>query len=532
MPHPTVRSASLGRGLVVLVSAMLATVSTAAPSGARATAISVPLSPCVDRDNGSPVITDVSLDHRVVDVRRHAAAVHVTVTAHDTGGPGHRTGIRGGYVGLENDDAEYTESRLRSIGNHRFVATFVFPAHAGSQYWFLSTGLHDRAGNAAGMSDRSLDRAGFPSWIGIRSSGRLTMALHGFTFGARTVDTRRHAVSVRVGARVSSDARLAGARLSAQPVKGHGRLTASLHAVRGSNGLFRGRLRVPRWQGTGTWRLSLTARTASNPTESWTFGPRQLAGHHLRASFDMLSGTDTRPVKLLGLSGAPGTVDATTSAGSEAFTLHLADARSGVARVEVRTEADGDSGLGTFSSEAVLHRTGGSAGDGTWTGEAVVPVCRSYPGTWSWWVTAWDAAGNRHIWRPSALRQIGLPSTFDMLAADHAAPDFVAGKRQRILTVTFEDDVVGISNRSVQVYRGPEMINDFEWTSPSPPRNGTWACQDKDGMTTDCRVGPVRTAVFTPADGKPFDTVLLNPDHSLGVRDLAGNAYDHDARRL
>jgi hypothetical protein len=51
-----------------------------------------------------------------------------------------------------------------------------------------------------------------------------------------------------------------------------------------------------------------------------------------------------------------------------------------------------------------------------------------------------------------------------------------------------------------------------------------WTCADVFGSPTSCASGTVRRAAFTPAaptTGQLF--VLLNPEHTLGVTDLAGN---------
>ena len=66
--------------------------------------------------------------------------------------------------------------------------------------------------------------------------------------------------------------------------------------------------------------------------------------------------------------------------------------------------------------------------------------------------------------------------------------------------------------------------------------SGTWACTTADGVPVDCVNGPVREARFTPA--APFPVyheegtvygpqwhVSLNPEHFLGVTDLAGNPF-------
>lgn len=58
---------------------------------------------------------------------------------------------------------------------------------------------------------------------------------------------------------------------------------------------------------------------------------------------------------------------------------------------------------------------------------------------------------------------------------------------------------------------------------------GTWACKTVGGVTTSCATGQVRTASFTPTSSFTASTnhyIELNPEHQLGVTDLAGNPFD------
>jgi uncharacterized lipoprotein NlpE involved in copper resistance len=80
------------------------------------------------------------------------------------------------------------------------------------------------------------------------------------------------------------------------------------------------------------------------------------------------------------------------------------------------------------------------------------------------------------------------------------------------VTLDFTEDVVGVDNTTV-----------------SFGRDGTWACTDASEAPTNCLTGAVRHASFTPAS--PFDNgayyyLQLNPNHTLGLTDLAGNPFD------
>lgn len=523
MTHPSI--IALGRRVSALTTtALLAAMAQTVPAGAAAIA-SVPLSPCYSSDNGGPVITRVSVDHPVVDVRHHAQTLHVYVDAHDTGGPGVPTGVAGGSVALEDDDATFFHHPLVRKGHGHWVATFRFAENSPSDTWFLYINLHDRADNAGGISWSELPDAGWPSSVTVRSGREyITASVRGVTFGPRLVDTRRSAVVVPVRARVNSSTPVAKVWMIAHETHGHHRVIASLERARGNaGGVFRGRFVIPRWQSDGAWRLSVQPVF---PPWTRTFGPSYLARHHLRHSFRVLSRTDEREPRLLAATATPGTLDVRTVAGSVHYAFVTSDRGSGVARVRVQLRQ------WPFDITTELSRASSSGGSTTWSGAGRITPCRAVSGTWKARVTVWDKAGNRSSYGPSALAGLGWAGV-DVVAGDHLVPGVTAVRNHKDpMVVTFSEDVVGISTESVHVYRGPQMINDFFWSEPSPPRPGTWSCSDGNGAVVDCVTGPVRRATFTPSTDKRFDEIQLNPDHQLAVRDLAGNPYDREVRRV
>jgi hypothetical protein len=518
-------SGSLGRGLTLLITAVVVVSALdAAPASSRE-ADTVPLSPCYSSDNGSPVVTRVSVDHPVVDVRHHAQTLHVYVDAHDTGGPGPRTGIAGGSVALEDDDAVFFHHRLVHQGGGRWVATFRFAENAPSDTWYFYISLHDRADNSGGLSYSQLRGKGWPNSVTVRSDRRfISAAVRGLTFRPRVVDTRRAAVVVPVRARVSSSSRVARVRLIAEEAHGDRRVVATLARARGKAGvLFHGRLVIPRWQSRGMWRLSVQAVF---PPWASTFGPSYLAKHHLRHRFRVLSRTDERAPKLVSLTATPSPLDVEAAPGSVHYASAVFDRKSGVSRIRVELER------WNFHITTELSRTGRAGATSTWSGAGRITPCHSVSGTWKGRVTIWDTAGNRRSYRSSSLAALGWPGV-EVVAGDHRAPQFSAVRnRKDPMVVTFSEDVVGISTESVHVYRGSQMINDFLWSDPSRPRPGTWSCVDGIGTVVDCVTGPVRTATFTPSTDKRFNEIMLNPDHQLAVRDLAGNPYDHEVRSV
>jgi hypothetical protein len=94
------------------------------------------------------------------------------------------------------------------------------------------------------------------------------------------------------------------------------------------------------------------------------------------------------------------------------------------------------------------------------------------------------------------------------------------------VTVNFSENVNGISGSSAVV-----GLFDFTTSSVGTPVPGAWACFNSTNVSTSCATGNVRHAKFTPSSALTPTTqyvVALNPEHSLGVRDLAGNPFHRD----
>jgi hypothetical protein len=137
-----------------------------------------------------------------------------------------------------------------------------------------------------------------------------------------------------------------------------------------------------------------------------------------------------------------------------------------------------------------------------------------------------DAAGNWRTYESADLANLGGQSSIEVLAGDHVVGGASAEKLSTgVVVVTFSEDVVGISTDSVDLYRGARFTRVVH--SDRTPVPGSWTCLDAAAATVDCLTGPVRTATFTPSTDARFNTVELNPEHELAVRDLAGNPYDH-----
>jgi hypothetical protein len=514
---------SLARRLTVLTMTVL--LAGTAQTSAATTAPTVPLTPCVSTDNGDPVLRGVALDHRVLDTRDHAHALHVTVRARDTGGPGPAVGLAGGSVGLETDEGAFVSRRLHAGPDGTWKAAFSFPSHVGTTKWFLSASLVDQAGNTTDYSDAELRTLGLPSFVTVRSGPWRSPGFASLRFGRGPVDTRRH--DARLPVRAVMTAWVPVGRVSLTASDGHGHhATATLRQVPRRPRVLRGHWLIQRFQTTRSWRVTSGVVTSTSPDFAFLVGAAELlrAGAH---AFRVVSGPDdaTAPT-LLSFGSTPAQVDVTDSSQGITSTLVATDARSGVARVTLTHFLAQDPF--EFRRVTSLHLTSGRGGHGTWTGTDVLEPCDASAGVWKTEIDAWDVSGNHLRLKPGDLDARGWPSLTSVVGADHVLGFPSASTDDRLaVTVRFPEPVTGIDEASVTVFQSPQMINDFEWSEPGPPVAGSWACQDALGDATDCATGTVTIAVFTVSGTGPWDSVELNPDHQLSVRDLDGNPFDH-----
>ena len=94
--------------------------------------------------------------------------------------------------------------------------------------------------------------------------------------------------------------------------------------------------------------------------------------------------------------------------------------------------------------------------------------------------------------------------------------------------MTFSETVNGITSTSIVVHRLVGNGDVFTSTEVTP---GTWACRNGSAAVVNCETGRVRTARFTPTHPLAASSdysVVLNPEFSLGVTDLAGNPFRRD----
>lgn len=504
MPARTARTLAALAVLALPLGALTAPPAYAAP---------VALSSCTNPDNGDPVVSAATVSTAALDTRSVAQTVDLTVTATDTGGPGAASGVASVTAQLWTTDLsvapEDPVAMTRALDG-RWHATLVVPRAVRPGTYQPHLVVTDAAGNGVAYGGGT-DRPLADTDVAVRSV-RDTVAprvvrLH---LGRTKVDTRTEAKRVLATVRVV-DA-VAGVK-RVLLVAGSGRRSASLflHRVRGTDhdGVWRGRITVPRYLGDVTWHVQeLTVVDKVVNVRRYTYRLLGRLSSLLEADRVIVvrsTGDSTAP-SAAGTTVTPGTVDVRGGDQQVVVRVRASDVASPVTAVAARL-LDPEHSDGVVDVD--LHRVSGAPRDGWWEGTATVPHC-GVAGTWTTQVTVTDSADrSRQYFR-------GLP-VLQVVAGDNATAavvrTFDANGR---LVLDFAEDVTGITPVSAPV-RSLGDVGDVV---------GTWTCTDVTGASVSCATGALRRATFAPhptiaAVGQLV--VVLNPEHSLGVTDLAGN---------
>ncbi len=504
MPPRTTRSLAVMAGLTLPFALLTAVPSYAAP---------VALSDCVSADNGDPTVTAAAVSRTALDTRSGPQSVDLAVSATDTGGPGAASGVASisaqlwapGYHVAPEDPVDMT---LGSDGS--WHTTLVVPRGVRPGVYQPHLVVVDRAGNGVaygGGTERALPGTQVTVSSTEDSTRPRLTRLH---LSRKKVDTRTAAARVRVVAR-ATDGGAGVSRVLVTTGDGRRSAQAMLHRVGGTgqNGKWRGRFTVPRFLGNGTWKVTHVA-VVDSVVNVRGYTARKLARldtrRHVDRTIRVRSRVDRTSPTAGGLSITPGAVD--VRGGDQQVTLRVraADTTSPVAAVRVRLldPATSDEWIDTE-----LQRVPGGARDGWWQATLTMPRC-SIAGTWTSQIRVTDSADR------SRQYLSGLP-TLEVVAADHLVPQVVrADHSSGQVVLDFSEDVTGITGASAPVHA----------QSDGSDVAGSWVCADAAGATVSCGSGALRRATFTPHPTVvPVGavSVVLNPEHSLGVTDLAGN---------
>jgi hypothetical protein len=509
---------SSGLALCALVSASL--VPLAASSAEAAT-----VNRCWSTDNGDPRLDAMAFTPHSVGPTRGGNVVTFAIKAHDTGGPGPRTGLKFVKVRLVRHGLRRGASLERN-GSGTWVGAVKIPRWNANGRWHVQhVRLGDRVGQVATYSTQHLTELGLPTTLSVRSHRDTTPPkLTGFGFWPGAVNTTKSTKTITIKATASDTG--SGVR-SIIAIAGTGssqvepRAVAHLRKVSGST--WGGTLRIPQWAGTSRWHVRFVGvgdRARNSAGYRW----QDLNSLGFRHNFDVTSRGDGVAPIAESLS-APHTVNVQTRSKSLAVTVRAGDVKAegrpsrgvGVASVYVRFNSAAHF-FAHFYAAKRLVLTSGTKQDGVWKGKVVIRWCHSEPGDWFAHVTVRDVVGN---WRRYTFRRFLTAE-----AADHLVPEasvqFNGTTYTNPVTIDFNEAVNGISDTSVPLRKFDSLKN-------GPIIPGSWVCTDASNGATSCADGMVRHATFIPTvDLEPgvHYAFVLNPEHSLGVTDLAGNPFD------
>jgi hypothetical protein len=478
----------------------------------------VALNDCAGSDNGDPVVTGLELSPRTVDVTRGAKVVTIAVNAEDTGGPGPATGIAA--VSARLGSGPSTSTSLRAVSPGRWEGRFrLAPGGRLTGTQPVSVSLLDRSdGGGVTVTSDELAAAGLPHELRVKDRNapdRRRPQLVAMSLSRTSVDTRARERTVVVRARLRDALSGVGGGLVSSEV---GQARLRLASGSRADGEWKARLTVGRWVGTRTARIYVVRvfDRAGNRHHYTTTGLQRRGLPH---RFDVVARTDDGPPSPTLVSAPPATLDVRTADVSFPVRFRVVDDASGVAAV--RGLVVGVEGSPSAGPPAPLSRVTGSARDGVWEGTVTVSRCLATTGDWFLQARATDVRGSFRT-RTFTGAPVAVTAS-DRSPAYPVRGGVVTWGPPTQLRVDFAEDVVGLSATSAVLRR-----TTFRPTHRVETVSGSWTCQDASGSPSDCVTGPVRSAVATlgqqPAAGASYD-VVLNPEHVLDVRDLAGNPY-------
>lgn len=465
-------------------------------------AAAAPLNPCVNPDNGRPVVEEVTVTPTTVDVTDGPQQVTVEARVTDSGGPGPASGVARAGVAL----GDWVE--LHHVDGDLWAGTLTVPpgAPAGVRtvrdvYAFDEAGNPDR--DEEDEEPQDLSRFDGVALEVVSVPDDTPPEALSLTLSRAVVDTSRRAKPVGVVVEASDvGTGIARGRVLARGADRH--VSADLQVV---GGRLVGELRIPRWS-RGSWDVeSLELWDATgNRTRYWT---REIDALGERA-FRVEGGRDRVAPTLLSAGVDPHFLDVREQSGTLHVRARVSDRKSGVKSVTASL----------LNTRIDLRRVRGTARKGLWTGRAKITPCHAFSRRNPPWVfiSMTDRVGNDEG-SPDDIRlrvkaNDNTPTRFDV-ESDPMMPEGP-------LVLTFMGPVNGLTPNAVSIRRN-------NWPEArGPEESGTWACFRGDGRGTSCLTGKVSRAEWTPdvpLDSGAFYHLRVNPDGNLDLTDLAGNPF-------
>jgi hypothetical protein len=492
-----------------------------------AQAATIPTNPCVAPEpmpvTTRPVLTRVTVSPTLLDVRRRAKNLVVTLKAHDTVAITRAVVTIGRYPAKTfslGGDARLVSGTAKA-GTWRVVLR-VPRGVPDSRYQVRSVWLWD-AGRAAVLYEPARNKkVDWPAPFRIRSiDDQVAPTVSDFRISTRTVDTRTAAQTITLRADVhdpiSGVAKVHveahGIDSSLEPAQAayHG-FDVNLARSTSHKNRWVGHVVIPTWVGVSTWRMTLLVK--DNRRHVRYFPTEKLAARGWQSTLRVTSARDGVKPTLTALSFTPTSVDARTGAVQVDVTYRVTDPLSGTAP---RTSLD-------FSGNpVVVTSTTGTAQDRTYHGHLVVPQCGA--ATQSTWVVRadlYDNAGNENWIGPTGITDLGLPDELTIQQRDAWAPQIINDPTATAggsLPLRFSEPVImaALPSSLLRV-----AVN-------GTTAAGTWVCRSgtDDVVVCDADDAAVTTATFTPTTafvkGQRVTVTRVNvPPARSGIYDLDG----------
>jgi hypothetical protein len=300
----------------------------------------------------------------------------------------------------------------------------------------------------------------------------------------------------------------------------------SLDKVPGTRHLFRARVPVATWVGDRPWHTE-AVWAWNSADEPVLYSRRELRDLGFAGDFSVLSETDRARAQAHAFEVSPTSVDVRTATAPASFRVRATDEGSGVHSVIASTD--------TEDVWVEMTRESGTPQDGIWTGTVHLDHCTTGTATWRLQLLVYDRngepSGEARFYDTEELAAMGWQHRLRVIGSDHDRPSVDLHSRPRAggrLRLTFTEPVQGIDGVNASVHRiRPDR-------SLGSALTGRWRCRDGAGDRAACRDGALLTARFRPTDrvrsGHRY-AVALNPEHQLGITDLAGNPLRQTTRR-
>jgi hypothetical protein len=465
---------------------------------------------CQSTDNGDPLLKTLTFSPTTVDAREGPVTVTVRVTADDTGGPGAPSGV--GQVSMEigfRTDLQLHPS-IRQAPDGSFVGRFVVLPQFGSGAGSVFVSVVDRAGHQTQYSSEDLSRLGLPFTVTTLTQARDDDPPVALAFRRpATVDTRRQEADLLLSVRATDRTGVASVRalLTRAPFQ---RDFLPFTLISGSrvDGVWQARLRIPRW--VGHRRIGVHIDLADLVSNSTRYNPASLSTIGPHQPLRLISRTDPSPPALRLRQLRPDPLDVRTGRRRITVEAVITDRGSGARAAGLSMQRPPVNAPGYPVLGTQLTLTAGTRHAGTWTGSLRLTRCQAVGGRWNLTLFAADRTSTSFVHRSLIVRNVDVvpPSAHStsVLSVPTGGP----------MAIRFDQDVRGVTPDNIAVVS----------SLATAPIDGAWTCRSSRDVPVDCGSGPVRTASYTPTAPLAPATghaVQLNPEHHLGLTDLAGN---------